>query len=78
MPAPTGPKCVCELSDKTPVPHQPGMFEYTYRCHWERGMGGAGYIDTNTYSVVVDWTNDDAKALQMAVAQCPYEEKPDK
>jgi hypothetical protein len=54
------------------------MFEYTYRCHWERGMGGAGYIDTNTYSVVVDWTNDDAKALQMAVAQCPYEEKPDK
>ena len=78
MPSPTPPQCVCKFSAKTAVPNQPGLFEYTYRCHWERGMGGGSYIDTNTYTVSVECTNDDAKALQMAKEQCPYEAKPQK
>ena len=77
MPAPTPPRCVCTLSDKTPLTDRAGWFEYTYRCHWEPGMGGGSYIDRTTYTVSVE-SQTDADALKQAVDQCPYEPKPDR
>jgi hypothetical protein len=73
---PTSPQCVCSLSDKVPLRDRPGWFEYTFRCHWVRREGGPGCPDSNTYTVSVDWNNDDAGAMKMARDKCPYEPKP--
>ena len=56
---------------------QAGWFEYTYRCHWESGMGGGSYIDRTTYTVSVE-SQSDADALRQAIDQCPYEPKPER
>jgi hypothetical protein len=73
---PTPPQCVCSLSDKVPLKDKPGWFEYTFRCRWQHGEAGPAYLDTNTYTVSVDWKNDDAGATALAKDKCPYEPKP--
>ncbi len=64
--------CVCTLSDKAPIKNEPGTFEYTFRCNWMRDTGDAGRIDTNSYTVMVEATND-GDAMNLAKKQCPYD-----